>query len=275
MNKHPCQYTIIRFAPFAETGEFANIGLAMFVPALGELHFTLAPARFARVNKFFEDLEPGIFANALSMLKAELARLKHELPRVRGKNIGKQIFTDFTRRQSGLLHFSDIRVIRAENPAETATQLYEHYVGRSFNTREYRETVLQRNLKETFKRFKLERYYREEKIQAGLAEFKMPFVHRDENHLKVKAAIKPLAFDQQALNSQVEHVDRWYARARHMIEAGIQPEAVMFAIDWDSVTDPKIRDYVKRFEWRVRKKGINTDSATNESALVEFARIRT
>lgn len=271
MKDYPCQYTIIRFAPFAETEEFANVGLALFVPAKGELHFKLAPARFGRVTQFFGHLEPGMFAHTRRLLKEELTRLMVELPQVRGKDIGKQVFADFTRRQSGLLHFSNMRVILAENPAKTTERLYCHYVGRSFNTREYRETVIQRNLKETFRRFELERYYREEKIQAGLAKFKMPFVHRDERKA-VRAAIKPLAFDQQALNSQVEHADLWYARAQHMLEADIEPGALLFAIDWDSVTDPKMTDYLRNFERRIRDTGMNTAPVADEDALVEFAR---
>jgi len=272
VNKYPCQYAIIRFAPFAETEEFANVGLVLFVPALGELHYHLTPGRFKRVTQFFGHLEPGMFANALNMLKEELERLAGELPAFAGKEMSKQIFTDFTRRPSGLVHFSHMRVIRAEDPAVTAKKLFDHYVGRNFNTREYRETVLQRKLKATFKRFKLERYYREDKIQAGIAEFKMPFVHRDERNKDIRGAIKPLAFDQQTLNSQVEHADLWLARARHMLDSDFQPETLLFTIDWDSVGNPKMTDYLNQFESQLRKSGIKTLAAEDESAVVDFAK---
>jgi hypothetical protein len=32
-----CKYSIIRFLPYTETGEFANIGIVLYVPALQRL----------------------------------------------------------------------------------------------------------------------------------------------------------------------------------------------------------------------------------------------
>lgn len=32
MNKLACQYAVVRFLPYAETGEFANVGVALACP---------------------------------------------------------------------------------------------------------------------------------------------------------------------------------------------------------------------------------------------------
>lgn len=272
MNKYPCQYSIVRFAPFAETGEFANVGLVLFVPTLGQLYYRLAPGRFKRVSQFFDQLEAGLFPNALRLLREELDRLTQDLPRIRGQDLSKQIFADFVRRQTGFVHFSEMRVILAEDPEATTEKLYQYYVGRSFNTREYRETELQREFKAIFKQFELERYYREANIDAGLVQVPMPFVHFEADGTTPKAAIKPLAFDQKHLNKQVEHADIWYSRALHMLDANIKAETILYAIDWQSVKEPKMRAYLKQYEKKVRKLGIFTIAANDRQDLITFAK---
>ena len=45
---------IVRFAPFAETEEFANVGIVLSVPAIGRMEYRLARKNLKRVNHFFE-----------------------------------------------------------------------------------------------------------------------------------------------------------------------------------------------------------------------------
>ena len=41
MNKKAYQYAIVRFSPFVETEEFANVGVVMICPAEGKFLFKL------------------------------------------------------------------------------------------------------------------------------------------------------------------------------------------------------------------------------------------
>ena len=52
-----CHYAIVRFMPFIETGEFANVGVVMFAPQARYFGFKLLVNRQARVTNFFEQLD--------------------------------------------------------------------------------------------------------------------------------------------------------------------------------------------------------------------------
>ena len=54
--KYTCLYSIVRFAPFAETEEFANVGIVLSAPAIGRMEYKLARKNLKRVNHFFECL---------------------------------------------------------------------------------------------------------------------------------------------------------------------------------------------------------------------------
>ena len=51
MNKVACQYAIVRFAPFVETGEFANVGIIMMAPKQRFFAFELELKRYKRITR--------------------------------------------------------------------------------------------------------------------------------------------------------------------------------------------------------------------------------
>lgn len=65
MNKVACQYAIVRFAPYVETGEFANVGVLMVAPRQPYFGFKLETRRHGRITRFFEELEPKFYREAL------------------------------------------------------------------------------------------------------------------------------------------------------------------------------------------------------------------
>ncbi|MEZ8532495.1 DUF3037 domain-containing protein [Vibrio cyclitrophicus] len=66
------QFAIVRFMPFAETSEFANVGILAFAPKTGFVSYKLAPARFKRVSDFFDDLEGQLYKQAIANFEDEL-----------------------------------------------------------------------------------------------------------------------------------------------------------------------------------------------------------
>ncbi len=47
LNKLACRYAILRFLPYTETGEFANVGVVLACPATGYFGFKLETRRYA------------------------------------------------------------------------------------------------------------------------------------------------------------------------------------------------------------------------------------
>ncbi len=67
-----CHYAIVRFTPFIETGEFANVGVVMFAPGVRFFAFRLMVNRYARISNFFEGLDPKVFKASISSLREEM-----------------------------------------------------------------------------------------------------------------------------------------------------------------------------------------------------------
>ena len=65
MNKVACQYAIVRFAPYVETGEFANVGIVMMAPKQRYFKFEVELKRYGRITKFFDDVDAKLYKKTL------------------------------------------------------------------------------------------------------------------------------------------------------------------------------------------------------------------
>ncbi len=54
MTRIACQYAIVRFMPYIETGEFANVGILLWAPKTRYLGFKLLRRKHARITQFFD-----------------------------------------------------------------------------------------------------------------------------------------------------------------------------------------------------------------------------
>ena len=268
MNKFACQYKIVRFAPFVETEEFANVGILVFCPAKSQLEFRLAPTRFGRVTQFFHNMDKNVYKTVMTTLESELDRAKALLGK-ESSEIGKAIFTELTRPKGGVVCFSDTRVLLTEDIALEADRLFAHFIGRSFNTRDYREKHLEKALRKTLKSINLDKVYKKATLDAGLIEITLPFVRKD--NCLTKGAIKPLAFDQSTTSNAVKHADQWLSQAEHLIEGGTDAKDLLFALDMQSATDKRLQSYLERFRKKLDLIGVQTAEVQDENRIVEFA----
>ena len=105
MSKTACQYAIVRFMPYVETGEFANVGILMMAPAASYFGFELLTRRHGRITTFFEELDTKVFCHAMVELKEELERVHSLLksqgfdPRLKTNNLelAKRMFAEVLR----------------------------------------------------------------------------------------------------------------------------------------------------------------------------------
>ncbi len=67
----------------------------------------------------------------------------------------QKVFHEIIRPREGIVRYSGARVVMAADPAVTLHELFQHYVERSFATREYQETVLERGLRMLLQRARL------------------------------------------------------------------------------------------------------------------------
>lgn len=147
MNRVPCLYAIVRFAPLVETGEFANTGVLVIAPAQRFFGFKLMIQRHERITHFFKPLDAKVFRTTMRALRDELERAKallmqHGFDRRLKENdieFAKGLFNEIVRPRETVIKFSEPRPLLASDPNAALEELYAHYVERNFVTREYQE----------------------------------------------------------------------------------------------------------------------------------------
>jgi hypothetical protein len=143
MTRIACQYAIVRFMPYIETGEFANVGILLWAPKTRYLGFKLLRKKHARITQFFEELDRGLYLKTMANLDAELRRVQGMLHDQLGEfgdndreyGFHKGLFQELIRPRETILRFSEQRAVLAENLEQTLTELYEYYVDRKFSPR--------------------------------------------------------------------------------------------------------------------------------------------
>lgn len=277
MNKTPCQYAIVRFTPFVETGEFANVGVVMMAPQARYFGFKLLTRRHGRITKFFEELDAKVFRHAMFELEDELERV-HGLMKDHGfdrrlKNndteFAKKLFAEVLRPRETIVRFGEPRVVLADDPKETLNELFAYYVERNFVTKEYRETVLDRGVRQLlFKNQLGERFHR---TKVGDDEFHVtfPFVElRDERPAKI---IKPLNLAQDETTKILEHGNKWEFRIRKLQERQAVPDRILFAFEGPEGQGPRARACLEA-AGMLRETGVTVMPYQDRVKLLEFAR---
>lgn len=124
------QYTIVRFLPLAETGEFANIGIVLCRPDAGVFDFQLIATPSERVQQFFPKLDNTLLPNAVALLTNELTRIQQLAEQQRSTQL-LATFQELIRPREQLIRYSNQRsVLSAANPTELLNQLTQLLVQR-------------------------------------------------------------------------------------------------------------------------------------------------
>lgn len=167
--------------PFIETAEFANVGILIMSPKEGYFVLKLQIKRSKRITQFFDNLGANVFRTAINDLKEELARV-HDVLKAHGfdrrrmvndDGFDRGLFAEVIRPRETIIRFSEPCVVLAENPKETLDQLYAFYVERNFVTKEYRETVLGKGIRNLLLNAQIGGRFQRERV--GDEEFTVPF----------------------------------------------------------------------------------------------------
>ena len=227
-----CMYAVVRFMPFAETREFANVGVVVIAPKLGIYDFKLAPQKFGRVTQFFDDLDGVVYKHAIESFEAELERVRNYLVHnyVQGKGL-VEYFKEITRTRESVLHFGEIGTLLTDNVNATVDNLYDRLIGRNFTAnKEYKEQQMIRVLKSQLtSSLPKDVRYTKQSIKAGMFDISMPLVTKINSNYRV---IRPLAFEQKNVLQAMEHGETWINRLKKLIDSEvIEAKRALFALE--------------------------------------------
>ncbi|WP_308389590.1 DUF3037 domain-containing protein [Acidithiobacillus sp. AMEEHan] len=235
MKKIPCLYAIVRFAPFVETEEFANVGIVLLAPTEQYFDFRLLDRRHARVTRFFAELKPGIFNTSMRKLREELQRvavLLREQDRDRVLNLdtdfGRSLFAEIIRPRETIIKFSEPRSVLAADPKEQLKALYGFYVERNFATQEYQEALMERGLRGWLVEARLADRFHSERLGDETYGARFPFVEGGPD--RPLKAIKPLYLGQDDPSRIIDHGGQWALRVARLRRRQRLPQELLFAV---------------------------------------------
>jgi len=242
MTKVACLYAIVRFCPFVETEEFANVGIVMLAPQQRRLTFRLMTRKHARVTSFFEQMDGAVFRAVISGLREELDRAAHMIQNPNTDvETAKALFHEIVRTRETVIKFGAARAILVDDAKGTLDDLYGHYVERDFVTKEYRETVLERAMRRWLNGAGLGDRF--DRMEVGNAEYHavFPFVE-SVGQIQI-TAIKPLNLAQDQPSKILDHGGNWLFRVQTLRRKGLLPQKVLFPVEGPVDDGPREKAY--------------------------------
>jgi hypothetical protein len=236
MKEVVCNYSIARFRPYRETGEFVNVGVVLICPQLDFFGYVFEKRKYKRITDFFPELEVEIFKAGLGGLLKELTRVtgrdEEEMQLVLHEEAKASLgrFRELVRPRETLFYFGEIGTILAANPQQKLKELFEYYVNRQFaRDREYQEVIMRRQLARFLQEYQLDRFYKtDQPIGDDSYRVTLPFVYFTEN--KAAKAIKPLHLDKDNPTEIYRHGDAWIASVRRLRQINRLPKEMLFTV---------------------------------------------
>jgi hypothetical protein len=237
MKKIPCLYAIVRFCPFVETEEFANVGVVMISPEHRVFEFKLMTKKHARITNFFEQLDAPIFKTAIQNLKEELTRIRGVLQRHgfdkrlahNDVDLARALFQELVRPRESVIKFSNVRAVLLVDAKAKLEELYGHYVERDFVTVEYREQVLEKALRRWLVAAGVNGRF--ERLEVGNEEYHATFPFVEQYRGEVRTVIKPLNLGQEQPSKILDHGGAWIWKLNQLKRKNLLPPRVLFTVD--------------------------------------------
>ena len=274
MKKFACQYAIVRFLPYLETGEFANVGIVMLCPDAGFFEFKLLN-RVRRITAFFEELDAGIYRRAANDFKKELNRIGKWLDTRQANKmdveLARQLFAELIRPREAMMRFESVRVVLADDPAQQFEELFGHYVERNFATKAYQEQLLEKSVRKILVEAKLEKQFRPETLGNTAAyHTRLPFVHREDG--RAVKAIKPLHLAHEDPAQIYDHGWAWLGRVDKLRALGVLPDRVLFTVQMPVETGGERFEMCQEIIAKIAANDVQVASTALPQKIVEFAR---
>lgn len=268
MKKFACQYSVVQFMPYAETREFANVGVVLICPETGFFGFRLMK-HYGRVTQFFEAIDRRIFLEGKLLFHAELLRIREEIQEG-GGGVFQRRFVELTRRRESLFRFDEPAVVFTVDAQSCLDEQYRYFVERDFATREYHEQLLERDVRKWLRDAHLGASYKEHEIGDEMVHARFPFVVLDGGQpLKL---IKPLFLAQAEPSRIIAHADVWIPKLRRLRSRRLLPRDVLFALDAPPETEILRYEAFEEVRKDLRELDVQVEAANNPLPILQFAR---
>lgn len=268
MNKQICKYSIIRFQPYPETEEFANIGIVLYATASKRLEFRLLDGKqHARITGFFDPKCKDIFVHTSKIIRAEIERIKKFIAETTSVDV--DLYGELIRCREDIIRFSDSRVLFCIDPVTAVDKLFGHYVNHSFIHEPGHEEKMKKQVRELLNHCNLGEKYKEDTIgDANKYEVRFPFVCKNTK----QTVIKPIHFKHEKPSLLIDHGLSWLAKIQQLEKHRfIRPDEILFAYDAPDECQSTLFAAFNEIKDQIEKEGIVMADIKNDKDIVEFA----
>lgn len=266
MNKFVCNYSLLRFRPYPETGEFVTVGVLTEIPQLNLLSYRLTVKKFGRITRFFPEIPEKLISHHVNLIEKNLKIYLRDEQTELFENIDTAIvFSELTRPREGLITFGEIGTTVTDEPENIAAYLYHEFVERQFARRGKHR--ISESINMFLKEWKIfDRYKRNQNVPCKRnTTVQIPFAEFSDSG-KLITALFPFQFDNKRIND-VEHTfDRFYGDLRRLSSAPKKPERIVLPY---SLSDNElIKEHTLENLGNVEKQsGITTVDINNQERL--------
>jgi len=211
-------FTVLRYVHDITTGEFANVGVALYAPEAKYLS-AMCTTRFGRLSKMFLDVNGDQFRSLMRFIEGRFGEFAE---RVRGELPLEGLPKSVTEIAQAILPADDSSLQWSEpgggitaDPAQTLEQLYvrmvERYEKRSADDRRNDDEIW-REFRKEFEAKHVLGHLKPKKIIAKNYEYE--FNHSRQN--EIWHVYEPLSFDLQETESLLDKANRWFGRVYNL-----------------------------------------------------------
>lgn len=219
------QYSIIRFLPSADVGEFANIGIVAFDSQNRNLDYRLARTRFRRLREFFGEESYRAYSAAIEHLRLELDSLTNR-DGLWATWEPETAFTYLTRRHESSIIFSEVRTLLSKDRIEDVVDtLFIRLIERQ--RQESHDLDLIKDIRHELVANGI-KGFRAIRVADEVVPVTFPLAHRN----ATLNAIQPLVFTQKSPLAVFDHGAMWRRRLAYLLDKReISDRSVLLAID--------------------------------------------
>ncbi|KUF37945.1 hypothetical protein AS359_04340 [Comamonas kerstersii] len=236
-----CRYSIIQFTPFAETGEFANIGIVLACPKTGYFSFLIERKKYRRITSFFRGIERSHYVAAVDSTVDELNFVLNFINDKNHVSIDpekvRHFMTSLTRPREAIIKYSPERVVMCADPEGMLKKLFAHYVEHDFATREYVEERINSHIKSILDELRLSTPFKQARLGSDAISTQFKFVQiADDKPIKL---IKALNLSHKDPIEIGDHGDTWVSRMKRLERANpsAMPKKRLFTVELPPTED--------------------------------------
>lgn len=270
MKKYACKYVVLRFAPYSETGEFANVGVLLYSKTHNSFVFKLDVIDIgARVSKFFHINDKKVFKFAMASYQKELAFIQEQV--AHHHMTAQEAFEFLVKPRATLLRFSEIRTVITDSIDGTLNSIFGRMVSHSSASQVKNRQKLSSLLRSQLDSLRLERPFRKHKFAKSVFEATYDFIQLNEQGEPLKL-IQPIDINGRLTPKEIFGVvDNNEVRLNRMASLGILPKKVLLPFSLNQNRTQEVDA-----AWSIVKDELSSIGKLvdihNEAAIEEFAK---